>query len=170
VLEDHLHQGRLGEDHIGVTVLDVFIGGTKAIMSHETWSIAECSFPSGRSLHCTIDHFIALHVTKDPDAHFGGRRKEPYRFLVRKENLNTKDSQFIRKTSDVEIWKINSGRCGPKHCCQLFPHVHTFTVKQRFYLKSFEDQQEYGILAGGQMHFIQGDRKHHYQHHKVPTD
>jgi hypothetical protein len=32
---DHFRYGRLGEDHVGVTVLDVFIGDTKTIMSHE---------------------------------------------------------------------------------------------------------------------------------------
>jgi hypothetical protein len=76
--DDHFHYGRLGEDHVGVIVLDVFIGNTETIMSHETWPIAECSFLSGRSLQCTIDHFTALPIAEDPNAHFGGRSKEPY--------------------------------------------------------------------------------------------
>jgi hypothetical protein len=160
--DDHFRYGRLGEDHVGVTILDVFIGDTETIMSHETWPITECSFPSGRSLQYTIDHFVALPVAEDPDAHFGRRRKEPYRFLVRKENINIKESQFIRKTSDTEIRKVSSGRCCPKHCYQLFPQEHTLTIKQRFYLKSFEDRREYGILARGQMHSIERDRKRKY--------
>ena len=90
--DDHFPYGRLGEDHVGVTILDVFVGDTETIMSHETWPIAKYSFPSGRSLQCINDHFIVLPIAEDPDAHFGRRRKEPYRFLVCKENINIKDS------------------------------------------------------------------------------
>ena len=48
--KDHFQNRVLGEDHVGVTVLDVFIGDTEAIMSHESWPIADCHFPSARSL------------------------------------------------------------------------------------------------------------------------
>ena len=32
-------------------------------------------------------------------------------------------------------------------------------VRQKFYLKSFEDRWEYGIAVGGQLHSVAGDRK-----------
>ena len=160
--DDHFRYERLGEDHVGVIVLDVSIGDTTTIMNHETWSITKCSFSSGHSLQCTIDHFAALPIAEDLDAYFGGRHKKPYQFLVLKKNINIKELQFIKKTSNVQILKISSGRCYPKHCWQLFPREHTFTIRQRFYLKSFEDQCEYGILARGQMHSIEGDRKRKY--------
>ena len=34
--EDHFHHGKLGENNIGVIVLDVYIGDTETIMYHET--------------------------------------------------------------------------------------------------------------------------------------
>jgi hypothetical protein len=113
-------------------------------------------------LQCIIDHFVSLPVIEDPDAHFGERHKEPYQFLVRKENLDMKESQYIRKTCNTEIQKVRSGRCCPKHCCQFFPQEHTLTIRQKFYLKSFKDRRKYGISAGGQMHSIEGNRKRKY--------
>jgi hypothetical protein len=159
---DYFREGTLGEAHIGVTILDVFLGDADAIMSHDRWPIAECWFPDSRSLQSTIDHFASIPVADDPDAHLGGRLKAPYRFLLRRPNLNIKESKYSQKTSDNEIRKVSSERCCAKRCCQWFPQQDTRTVRQKFYLKSFEDRREYGIAASGQMHSMDGDRKRKY--------
>ena len=56
-LEEYFRNGRLGEGYIGVTILDVFVGDSDAIMSNERWLISECKFPNGPSLQTTVDHF-----------------------------------------------------------------------------------------------------------------
>ena len=55
--EEYFWHGRLGEGYIGVTILDVFVGDSDAIMSNERWLISECKFPNGPSLQTTVDHF-----------------------------------------------------------------------------------------------------------------
>ena len=35
-------------------------------------------------------------------------------------------------------------------------------MRQKFYLKSFEDRRKYGLLVGKQLHTIEGIRKHKY--------
>ena len=55
--EEYFWNGRLGEGYIGVTILDVFVGDSDAIMSNERWLISECKFPNGPSLQTTVDHF-----------------------------------------------------------------------------------------------------------------
>ena len=55
--EEYFRNGRLGEGYIGVTILDVFVGDSDAIMSNERWLIFECKFPNGPSLQTTVDHF-----------------------------------------------------------------------------------------------------------------
>jgi hypothetical protein len=159
---DHFRSGWLGDDHVGVTVLDVFVGDSETIMSHDLWPIIECCFPSGRSLKCTIDHFASRPVQQDSEAHLGGRAKEPYRFIFRLQDLNKKDSLFARKTTDDEIRKVSSERCCLRNCCQHFVQCRTLAVRQKFYEKSFEDRKEYGISVGGHMHSIEGDRKRKY--------
>ena len=56
-LEEYFWHKRLNEGHIGVTILDVFVGDSDAIMSNEHWLISECKFPNGPSLQTTVDHF-----------------------------------------------------------------------------------------------------------------
>ena len=96
--EEYFQDGRLGEGYIGVTVLDVFIGDTDAIMSNERWLISECNFPNGLSLQSTTDHFPRVPSDVDRQEHLGGRRKTPYRFIVRRPIANEKLPQYIRKT------------------------------------------------------------------------
>ena len=55
--EEYFWNGRLGEGYIGVTILDVFVGDSDAIMSNERWLISECKFPNGPSLQTIVDHF-----------------------------------------------------------------------------------------------------------------
>ena len=66
------------------------------------------------------------------------------------------------KTTDVKVRKINSERCCSKHCCQIFPQALPLTVRQIFYLKSFDEKRDCGIAMGGQMHSIDGDRRRKY--------
>ena len=56
-LEEYFQRRRLNEEYIGVTILDVFVGDTNAIMSNERSFISECKFPNGPSLQSTVDHF-----------------------------------------------------------------------------------------------------------------
>ena len=55
--EEYFWQGRLGEEYIGVMILDVFVGDSDAIMSNEWWLISKCKFPNDLSLQSTIDNF-----------------------------------------------------------------------------------------------------------------
>ena len=71
-------------------------------------------------------------------------------------------SQYNAKTADDEVRKVSSERCCSKHCSQTFPQALTRTVRQIFYLKSFDEKREYGIAAGGQMHSLHGDRRRKY--------
>ena len=160
--EEYFWHGRLGEGYIGVTILDVFIGDSDAIMSNEHWLIFECKFPNGPSLQTTVDHFSRLPSDVDPQEFLGGRRKAAYRFVVRKPKATDRLSQYNAKTADDEVRKVSSERCCSKHCCQTFPQALTRTVRQIFYLKSFEEKQEYGIAAGGQMHSVHGDHRRKY--------
>ena len=65
-LEEYFRHRRLGEGYIGVTILDVFVGDSDAIMSNECWLIFECKFPNGPSLQTTVDHFSQLPSDLDP--------------------------------------------------------------------------------------------------------
>ena len=65
-------------------------------------------------------------------------------------------SQYNAKTADDEVRKVSSERCCLKHCSQTFLQALTQTVRQIFYLKSFDEKREYGIAAGGQMHSVHG--------------
>ena len=58
--------------------------------------------------------------------------------------------------------KVSSERCCLKHCCQIFPQALTLIVHQIFYLKSFKERREYGIVARGRMHSINGDCRRKY--------
>ena len=55
--EEYFWHGRLDKGYIGVTILDVFVGDSDAIMSNERWLISKCKFPNGPSLQITVDHF-----------------------------------------------------------------------------------------------------------------
>ena len=82
-LEEYFWHGRLDKGYIGVTILDVFVRDSHAIMSNEHWLISECKFPNGPSLQTTVDHFSRLPSDVDPQEFLGGRRKGAYRFIVR---------------------------------------------------------------------------------------
>ena len=58
--------------------------------------------------------------------------------------------------------KVSSERCCSKHCSQTFPQELTWTVRQIFYLKSFEEKREYRIATGRQRHSVHGDRRRKY--------
>jgi hypothetical protein len=160
--DDHFQDGTLGEGFVGVTVLDIFVGNTEARMSHDRWPMSECWFPQGRSLKETADHFSAIPDIDDPLAYLGGRMKAPYRFVLRKPNVEKKESQYVRKTTDEEIRKVSSAKCCKRLCCQHFNQQSTLLVRQKYYLKSFEDRREYGISVGGQLHYLDGNRKLKY--------
>ena len=83
-LEEYFRNGRLGEGYIGVTILNVFVGDSDAIMSNERWLIFESKFPNGPSLQKTVDHFSQLPTDVDSQEFLGGRRKAAYRFVMRK--------------------------------------------------------------------------------------
>ena len=160
--EEYFRHGRLGEGYIGVTILDVFVGDNDAIMSNERWLISECKFPNGPSLQTTVDHFSRLPGDVDPQEFLRERRKATYRFIVRKPKGTDRLSQYNAKTTDAEVRKVSSKRCCSKHYCQTFPHALTRTVREIFYLKSLEEEREYGIATGGQMHSVHGDRRRKY--------
>ena len=160
--EEYFRNGRLGEGYIGVTILDVFVRDSDAIMSNERWLISECKFPNGPSLQTTVDHFSRLPTDVDPQEFLGKRRKVAYRFVVRKPKGANRLSQYNAKTADNEVRKVSSKRCCSKHCSQTFPQALTQTVRQIFYLKSFDEKREYGIAAEGQMHSVHGDRRRKY--------
>ena len=83
-VEEYFWHGRLGEGYTGMTILDVFVGDSDAIMSNERWLISECKFPNGPFLQTTVDHFSQLPSDVDLQEFLGGRRKAVYRFIVRK--------------------------------------------------------------------------------------
>jgi hypothetical protein len=159
---DHFRSSWVGDEHIGVTVLDVFVGDTERIMSHELWPIADCRFPNGQALKFTIDHFACRPVDEDSDAHLGGRRKEPYRFINRQEVILRKESLCTRRTAENEIRKVSSEECCPRNCCQHYPQSLTLAVRRRYYDKSFQDRKEYALAVGGQFHYVEGNRKRKY--------
>ena len=64
--EEYFQHGRLGEGYIGVTILNVFVGDSDAIMSNERWLISECKFPNGPSLQTIVDCFSGLPSDVDP--------------------------------------------------------------------------------------------------------
>ena len=127
--EEYFRDGRLGEGYIGVTIIDVFVGDSDAIMSNERWLISECKFPNGPSLHTTVDHFSRLPSDVDPQEFLGGRQKAAYRFVVRKPKGADRLSQYNVKTADNEVRKVSSERCCSKHCFQKFSQVLTRTVR-----------------------------------------
>ena len=73
-----------------MTILDVFVGDTNAIMSNECWLISKCKFPNGPSLQSTVDHFFRLPSDVDLQEHLEGRQKTSYRFLMHKPKANEK--------------------------------------------------------------------------------
>ena len=79
-----------------------------------------------------------------------------------KPKENEKLSHYNIKTADVEVRKVSSERYCSKYCCQIFPQVLTLTRRYIFYLKSFEEKPEYGIVAGGHMHSIDSDHRRRY--------
>ena len=61
-LEKYFRDGRLGKEYIGVTILDVFVGDSDAIINNERWLISKCKFPNGPSLQTIVDHFSQLPI------------------------------------------------------------------------------------------------------------
>ena len=110
-LEEYFRHGRLGKGYIGMTILDVFVEDSDAIMSNKRWLISECNFPNGPSLQTTIDHFSCLSSDVDPQEFLGERQKATYRFIVRKSN-----GTYNTKTADSEVRKVSFERCCSKHC------------------------------------------------------
>ena len=159
---DHFQDGTLGEDHVGVTNLDIFVGSKEDLMTHARWNISDCWFPEGRSLKETVDHFASLPDMQDPLAYLGGRAKAPYRFIVRTPRLQQRDSLYVRKTADEEIQKVSSEKCCASKCCQFFLQEKTLRVRQLFWVKSFEERRQYGIAVGGQLHAVGAKRKWKY--------
>ena len=160
--DNYFQDGTLGDGNVGVTVLDVFLGNKDEIMTHARSPVLDCWFPSGCSLKETLDYFGVVLDVQDPLAYLGGRVKAPYRFLICKPRLQEKDSQYIRKIEEEEIRKVSSLKCCERQCCQFFPRNKTLLVRQKFYLKSFEDHREYGLAVGRQLHTIDEIRKHKY--------
>ena len=160
--EEYFWHGRLGKGYIGVTILDVFVENSDAIMSNERSLISECKFPNGPSLQTSVDHFSRLPNDVDPQEFLGGRRKAAYQFIVRKPKRIDKLSRYNTKIVNVEVRKVSSKRCCLKHCCQTFLQALTLIVRQIFYLKSFKEKREYGIAARGQMHSVDGDHRRKY--------
>ena len=160
--DDHFQDSMMGADYVGVTVLDVFVGSMASIMSHERWPILECWFPSGRSLKETLDYFASLPPDEDPLAYLGGRPKARYRFLVRTRSTACKESHYARKTTDKEIQKVSAQKCCSSGCCQFFPRQSTLIVRRKFWVKTFEERQEYGIAVGGQLRRVDGNKKRKY--------
>ena len=127
--KEYFRHGRLGEGYIAVTILDVFVEDSDAIMSNERWLISECKFPNGPSLQTTVDHFSRLPSDADPQEFLGGRWKAAYRFVVRKPKGTDRLSQYNAKTADAEVRKVSFERCCSKHCYQTFPEALTRTVR-----------------------------------------
>ena len=128
-LEKYFWHGRLGEGYIGVTIRDVFVEDSDAIMSNGRWLIFECKFPNDPFLQSIVDHFSRLPSYVDPQEFLGGRRKAAYRFVVRKLKGIDRLSQYNAKTADAEVRKVSSERCCSKHCCQTFPQALTRTLR-----------------------------------------
>jgi len=91
--------------------------------------------------------------------YLGGRTKAPYEFVIHKPNLDFRDSQYVYKIWEDEIWKVSSKKCCGNQCCQRFNPNQTSLVRQKFYLKSFANCRKYGIVVGKQLHNQNGDRK-----------
>ena len=127
--EEYVQHKRLGEEYIRVTILDIFVGDSDAIMSNEHWLISECKFPNGPSLQTTVDHFFRLPSDVDPQEFLGGRRKAAYQFIVWKSKGTDRLSQYNAKIVDAEVRKVSSKRWCLKHCCQKFPQALTPTVR-----------------------------------------
>lgn len=85
--DDYFQNSTLGEGHVGVTVLDIFVGNSDAIMTHARWPTSECWFPGGRCLKETVEHYAFFPDMQDPLAYLGGRQKAAYRFIVRRPSL-----------------------------------------------------------------------------------
>ena len=153
-LEKHFCNGRLGKGYNGVTILDVFVKDSDAVMSNECWLISECKFLNDPSFQSTLDHFSQLPNDVDLQEDLGERWKTLYQFIMQKLKTLEKLLWYNKKTVEVEVRKVSSERCCSKHCCQTFPQAHTLTVCQIFYLKFFEERPEYGIALGGKMHFL----------------
>jgi len=58
--DDYFQNSTLGEGHVGVTVLDVFVGNLDAIMTHAHWPTSDCWFLDGRCLKETMEHFASF--------------------------------------------------------------------------------------------------------------
>ena len=151
---DHFQDGTLGENHVGVTILDIFVDSKEDLMTHARWNILDCWFPEGRSLKETVDHFASLPNMQDPFAYLGGRAKAPYRFIVRIPSLQQRNSLYVQKTADEEIRKVSSEKCYGSKCCQFFLQEKTLRVRQLFWVKSFEERCQYGIAVDRQLHAV----------------
>jgi hypothetical protein len=155
--------GLLGEGCVGVTVLDIFEGDAHGLMTHQRWSTLECRFPNGRSLSGTIEYLSMIPDECDPDAHLGGRKKAPYRFIHRKPMVERGLSKYALKTTDTAIHAVTLIKCCELHCCRHFKPEETMALRKKFFLKSFDERREYGISVGGQLHssdLIGGKRKY----------
>ena len=150
--DDPFQHGTLGEDYVGVTVLDVFLGNQESIMTHARWPLSLSWFPSSQSLQETIAHFAAIPIPVDPLAYLGGMLKAPYRFIVRKRRICDKVSLVTRKTRDSEIQKVSIQDCCSRRCCQFIPQERTLMIQTKFYLKLFDERHEYVITSAGHIH------------------
>ena len=160
--DEPFENNTLGEGNIGVTVLDVFLGDCNDIMSHRKWPIADCIFDGGHSLNDTINHFNSLLDATDANAHLGGQPKAPYHFICRKTRTEEKLNLFAKKTLPDEIHAVSSQSYCPDKCVKLMRPVDTFFIRQKFWLKGFDECREYARSVDGQFCYSGNNRKRKY--------
>ena len=152
----------LEEGNIGVTMLDVFLGDCNDIMSHWKWPIGKCIFDGGHSLSDTINHFNSLPDAADANAHLGGWPKAPYRFIRCKSRTEEKLNLFTKKTLPDKIHAVSSQSCCPDECVRLMRPKDTLFVRQKFWLKGFDERQDYARSVGGQFRYSGNNWKQKY--------
>jgi hypothetical protein len=116
----------------------------------------------GRDLSETVEYFARNPDPLDLEAHLGGRKKAPYKFISQKKRLVEKITKYSERTQPVVIREVSSESCCLDECVRKFQWTDTLAVRQRYLLKSFDDRQEYGIAMGGQLHRLGHNRKRQY--------
>jgi hypothetical protein len=160
--EDAFQDGTLGEGSVGVIVFDVFIGDQHDIMTHQRWPLSECKLAGGCDLSETVEYVARNPDPLDLEAHLGGRKKAPYKFISRKKRLFEKITKYSERTQPAIIREVNSESCCPDECIWKFQWTDTLAVRQRYFLKSFDERREYDIAVGGQLHRLGHNRKRQY--------
>ena len=146
--------GVLGDGFIGVSILEDFIGDVHERMTHQKWPILECGFLGDRSLSEIVDHFSQILEVFNPNPYLGGQKKASYRYINCDHRVAEKMSSYAKKINLKRVRAISSQKCCPDECVQKFSHVDNLIVRQRYYLKKFDEQWKYRISIGGQMHYV----------------